>query len=74
MTVGAKRMTAAEVFEEVDWFLAAGVSPDLIAQELRRTATSLEKLAERNGRADLKAMFQRLHNQTAVKKARRSAA
>ncbi len=69
-----KRMTAAEVIEEVDWFLAAGVSPELIAQELKRTATSLEKLAHRNGRADLKAMFQRLHTQTAVKKARRSAA
>ena len=64
-----KRMTAAEVIEEVDWFSAAGVSPELIAQELKRTPTSLEKLSERNGRADLKAMFQRTHSRTAQKRA-----
>lgn len=29
---GEKRLTHAEVFEEIDWLLAADVHPELIAQ------------------------------------------
>ena len=51
------RMKAPEVFAEIDWFLKAGVAPELIAQELKRTPASLEMLARRWGRRDLSVMY-----------------
>jgi hypothetical protein len=51
------RMSADEVLAEVDWFLAFDVHPALIAQELRRTPSAIEKMARKYGRRDLSSVF-----------------
>lgn len=40
-----KKMTAAEVMAEIEWFLDGGVHPLLIAQELGRNPAAIERMS-----------------------------
>lgn len=51
------RMTAEEVFEEVEWLREAGLHPAVIAAQIGRSPMALEKLARRYGRMDIHAFF-----------------
>lgn len=51
------KLTAAEVFEEVDWLRECGMHPAVVAAQLGRTAVALEKLGRVHGRPDIYAFF-----------------
>lgn len=52
-------MTGEEVLAEVDWLLSFRVHPEVIAAQMGRTLTSIEKLAVRHNRPDIRGKFQR---------------
>lgn len=52
-----KRLSTAEIIEEVDWLLGGGMTPHQVCDALQRTPGSLFKAAWRMGRKDLSSMF-----------------
>ena len=47
----------AEIMEDIDWLLAQGIHPELVLDQLGRTAGGVERAARRLGRLDLARMF-----------------
>lgn len=56
-TTSTKRLTGAELLDEVRYLLDANVHPLLIAQELHRTPASIEIAARRAGDTATSAKF-----------------
>ena len=54
---GPKQRRATDTFEEIEWFLAAGVHPALIATVLDQQPLSLSRLCRRHGHTDWASLF-----------------
>lgn len=54
------RLSAAELFAEMDWLFSQGMTPWEVASATGRSVNALEKFGYRNGRPDLGALFGRL--------------
>ena len=52
-----KRVIPADVFEDIDWLLASGLSAHDVLAQLGRSASSVSKLAYRYGRTDIARPF-----------------
>jgi hypothetical protein len=59
---GPKRLSAAEILEEVLWLVDAGMSSFYIADALQRDRETLSRLMYRVGRPDLAVRFDRVED------------
>lgn len=66
----SRRLTAAEITEEVEWLLDNGVHPLMICQQMGRSLSSVERAARRVNNRRIVAVFGKYYTQERMRKAR----
>lgn len=69
----SKRLTGAELLDEVQWLLEGDVHPLMICQVLGKNGHAIEATARRYGRVEVRRVFATVSKQERERKQRRAA-